>query len=414
MRRPLLRRWFARLAGPACLLAAAVWPAYAQITGPSVKIGVLADMSGLYADLSGPGSVVAARMATEDFGGTVLGKPIEVISADHQNKPDVGASIARSWYDRDGVDVVVDVPVSSVAFAVQEVSRQRNKALLLSASGASDLTGKFCSPVSVQWTYDTYALANTAGAELLKQGGDTWFFITADYAFGYALERDTAALVTAKGGKVLGSVRAPQDTTDFSAYLLRAQSSGAKVIGLANAGGDTITAVKQANEFGITRSGQRIVGLITYISDVHSMGLANAQGLILASAFYWDLTDATRAWSKRFETRTHAEPTMAQAGVYGAITHYLQAIKDAGTDDGPTVVRKMKETPINDFFTQNGRIREDGRVIRDMYLFQVKTPAESKGPWDYYKLLGTVPGDQAFRPLEQGGCPLVAGAARAK
>ena len=390
----------------ACLLA---FPASAQVSDGVVKIGVLVDMSGLYADLAGPGSVVAAQMAVDDFGGTVLGKPIVVVSADHQNKPDIGASIARSWFDRDQVDVVVDVPVSSVALAVQEVTRDRKKVFLISASGASDLTGKACSPTSVHWTYDTYALANTAGAALLKEGGDTWFFLTADYAFGSALERDMTALIKAKGGKILGGVRHPQDTTDFSSFLLQAQSSGARIIAFANAGGDTVNSVKQANEFGIQQKGQRIVGLLTYISDVASMGLANAQGLILASAFYWDMDDETRAWTKRYQARLNKVPTMAQAGTYGAVLHYLKAIQAAGTDDGPTVVRKMKELPINDFFTKNGRIREDGRVIRDMYLFQVKTPAESKYRFDFYKLLDTVPGDQAFRPMNEGGCPMVAG-----
>jgi branched-chain amino acid transport system substrate-binding protein len=391
-----------------CLLALPV-TASAQVSDGVVKIGVLVDMSGLYADLAGPGSVVAAQMAVDDFGGTVLGKPIVVISADHQNKPDIGASIARSWFDREQVDVVVDVPVSSVAFAVQEVSRDRAKVFLISASGASDLTGKACSPTSVHWTYDTYALANTAGAALLKDGGDTWFFLTADYAFGYALERDMTALIKAKGGKLVGGVRHPQDTTDFSSFLLQAQSSGARIVAFANAGGDTVNSVKQANEFGIQQKGQRIVGLLTYISDVNSMGLANAQGLILASAFYWDMDDETRAWTKRYQARLNKVPTMAQAGTYGAVLHYLKAIQAAGTDDGLTVVQKMKELPINDFFTKNGRIREDGRVIRNMYLFQVKAPAESKYRFDFYKLLDTVPGDQAFRPMKEGGCPMVAG-----
>lgn len=395
------------LAG-AMLLAAPFTAAHAQVSDDVVKIGVLADLSGLYSDLSGIGSVEAAKMAVEDFGGTVLGKKIEVVSADHQNKPDIGADIARRWYDREQVDAIVDVPTSSVAFAVQAVGRDKNKVLLISSSGSSDLTGKSCSPVSVQWTYDTYALANTAGRTLIEQGGNTWFFLTADYAFGYALERDTGALVTALGGKVLGNVRAPQDTKDMSSFLLQAQASGAKVIGLANAGGDTITAVKQANEFGITKGGQKIVGLLTYISDVNSMGLKDAQGLILSSAFYWDMDEATRAWTKRFMARVHKVPTMANAGSYGAVLHYLKAIKKAGTDDGPTVVKTMKEIPVEDFFTKDGKVREDGRVIRNMYVFQVKTPAESKYPFDYYKLLKTVPGDEAFRPLAEGHCPLVA------
>ena len=391
----------------ATLLAAPLTAAHAQVSDDVVKIGVLADLSGLYSDLSGIGSVEAARMAVEDFGGTVLGKKIEVVSADHQNKPDIGADIARRWYDREQVDAIVDVPTSSVAFAVQAVGRDKNKVLLISSSGSSDLTGKSCSPVSVQWTYDTYALANTAGRTLIDQGGNTWFFLTADYAFGYALERDTAALVKSLGGKVVGDVRAPQDTKDMSSFLLQAQASGAKVIGLANAGGDTITSVKQANEFGITKAGQKIVGLLTYISDVNSMGLKDAQGLILSSAFYWDMDEATRAWTKRFMARVHKVPTMANAGSYGAVLHYLKAIKKAGTDDGPTVVKTMKEIPVEDFFTKDGKVREDGRVIRNMYVFQVKTPAESKYPYDFYKLLKTVPGDEAFRPLAEGHCPLV-------
>jgi len=380
---------------------------HTQLSKEGVKIGVLADMSGLYSDLSGIGSVVAAQMAAEDFGGTVLGKKIEIIAADHQNKPDIGANIARKWIDRQGVDAIADVPVSSIAFAVQQIAKEKNRVLLISSSGSSDLTGKACSPVSVHWTYDTYALAKTAGKATIEQGGDTWFFITADYAFGHALERDTTAIVQAQSGKVLGSVRHPQDTLDFSSYLLRAQASKAKVIGLANAGGDTINSVKQANEFGIVGP-QKIVGLLTYISDVHSMGLKNAKDLIVASAFYWDLSDETRAWSKRFMDRAKKVPTMANAGTYGAVLHYLKAIEEAGTDEAKAVVQKMKEIPINDFFTKGGRVREDGRVIRNMYLFQVKTPEESKYAYDYYKLLKTVAGDEAFRPIEQGGCRMIA------
>ena len=381
--------------------------AHGQLSKEVVKIGILADMSGLYSDLSGIGSVVAAQMAAADFGGTVLGKKIEIIAADHQNKPDIGANIARKWIDRQGVDAIADVPVSSIAFAVQQIAKEKNRVLLISSSGSSDLTGKACSPVSVHWTYDTYALAKTAGKATIEQGGDTWFFITADYAFGHALERDTTAIVQAQSGKVLGSVRHPQDTLDFSSYLLRAQASKAKVIGLANAGGDTINSVKQANEFGIVGP-QKIVGLLTYISDVHSMGLKNAKDLIVASAFYWDLSDETRAWSKRFMDRAKKVPTMANAGTYGAVLHYLKAIEEAGTDEAKAVVQKMKEIPVNDFFTKGGRVREDGRVIRNMYLFQVKSPKESKYAYDYYKLLKTVAGDEAFRPIEQGGCRMIA------
>ena len=397
---------FATSAAAALLLL--VPCAHAQISGDTVKLGVLADMSGLYSDLSGIGSVVATQMAAEDFGGTVLGKKIEVVSADHQNKPDIGSNIAREWIDQQGVDAIVDVPVSSIAFAVQQIAKERNRVLLISSSGSSDLTGKSCSPTSVHWTYDTYALAETAGKAMIQQGGDSWFFITADYAFGHALERDTAAIVKANGGTVVGAVRHPQDTADLSSFLFQAQTSKAKVIGLANAGGDTINSIKQANEFGIIRGGQKMIGLLTYISDVHGMGLQYAKGLILASAFYWDLTDETRAWTRRFMERSKKIPTMANAGAYGATLHYLKAIKEAGTDEAQAVVRKMKEIPVNDFFTKGGSVREDGRVIRSMYLFQVKSPEESKYPYDYYKLLNTVPGEQAFRPLAEGGCPMIA------
>ncbi len=366
---------FAGLAAALTMSAAA----QAQISGDVVKIGVMNDMSGLYSDISGPGSVEAAKMAVADFGGTVAGKKIEVVSADHQNKPDVGASIARQWYDNDGVDVIVDVPTSSVALAVQDLARSKKKAFLISGAAASDLTGKACGPTSVHWTYDTVALANGTGSAVVKAGGDTWFFITADYAFGHALERDTAAVVKANGGKVLGDVNVPLNTADFSSYLLQAQASKAKIIGLANAGGDTINSIKQASEFGIVAGGQKLAGLLVFITDIHSLGLKTAQGLQLTEAFYWDQNDATRAWSKRFLDKMKREPSMVQAGVYGAVTHYLNAIKATGSDDGLTVVNKMKATPVNDFMTKNGKIREDGRLVRDMYLYEVKKPEESKG-----------------------------------
>ena len=382
----------------------------AQVSDGVVKIGVLTDMTGLYSDLSGRGSVAAAQMAVEDFGGKVMGKRIEVVAADHQNKPDVGASIARRWFDLERVDAIADVPTSSVAFAVQEIARQKNRALLISSSGSSDLTGKACSPFSVHWTYDTYALSHAVGNALLKRGADTWFFLTADYAFGLALEKDARAVVEAGGGKVLGSVRHPQDTSDFSSFLLQAQSSKAKIVALANAGGDTVNSIKQAQEFGITPK-QQIVGLLTYISDVHSLGLQNAQGLLLASAFYWDMNEETRAWAKRFIARVNKVPTMANAGVYGAVLHYLKAIEAAKTDQASVVVSTMKKIPVNDFFTKNGSVREDGRVMRNLYLFQVKTPGESKYKYDYYKLLDTIPAEKAFRPLSEGNCPLVKKAA---
>ena len=384
-------------------------PAWAQMSGDAVKIGVLNDMSGLYADISGPGSVEAARMAIADFGGSVNGKKIELVSADHQNKPDVGSAIANQWFGNDGVDAIVDVPTSSVALAVQEVARNKSKVFLISGAAASDLTGKACSATSVHWTYDTVALANGTGSAVVKAGGDTWFFITADYAFGHALERDTAKVVEDNGGKVLGKVRVPLNSPDFSSFLLQAQSSKAKIIGLANAGGDTINSIKQAGEFGIVEGGQKLAGLLVFISDIHSLGLQTAHGLQLTEAFYWDQNDATRAWSKRFFDKMKREPTMVQAGVYGAIMHYLAAIKATGSDDGPTVVKQMKATPVNDFMTKNGKIREDGTLVRDMYLFEVKKPSESKGAWDYYKQIAVIPGEEAFRLPGPNQCPLVKG-----
>jgi branched-chain amino acid transport system substrate-binding protein len=381
--------------------------AQAQISDDVVKIGVLSDMSGLYSDLAGQGSVIAAQMAVKDFGGTVAGKPIQIVSADHLNKPDVGSAIARQWFDQDKVDAIADVPTSSVALAVQDIAKERGKVFLISGAGSSDLTNKSCSPTGVHWTYDTYALAQGTGGALVAQGGNSWFFITADYAFGHALESDATAVIKAAGGKVLGSANVPLNTADFSSYLLQAQTSKAKVIGLANAGGDTINSIKQAAEFGITAGGQQLAGLLIFISDVHSLGLKVAQGLVLTESFYWDQNDETRAWSKRFMAEAKKVPTMVQAGVYGAVTHYLKAIEAAKSDDGKTVVAKMKEMPINDFMTKNGKIREDGRVIRDMYLFQVKTPAESKGEYDYYKQLAVIPGDVAARPLSASECPLV-------
>jgi len=383
--------------------------ASAQMSGDVVKIGVLNDMSGLYADITGPGSAEAARMAIADFGGSINGKNIELISADHQNKPDVGSAIANQWFGNDGVDAIVDVPTSSVALAVQEVARNKSKVFLISGAAASDLTGKACSPTSIHWTYDTVALANGTGSAVVKAGGDTWFFITADYAFGHALERDTAKVVEETGGKVLGKVRAPLNTADFSSFLLQAQASKAKIIGLANAGGDTINSIKQAAEFGIVEGGQKLAGLLVFISDIHSLGLQTANGLQLTEAFYWDQNDATRAWSKRFFDRMKRQPTMVQAGVYGAITHYLAAIKATGSDDGPTVVKQMKATPVNDFMTKNGKIREDGTLVRDMYLFEVKKPSESKGAWDYYKQIAVIPGEEAFKLPGPNQCPLVKG-----
>jgi len=379
--------------------------AAAQSGGP-VKIGVLNDMSSLYADIGGKGSVEAAKMAAEDAG-NVLGQPVQVIFADHQNKPDVGTAIARQWYDTEGVDVITDVPNSGVALGVNEVSREKKKLGLFVGPATSDLTGPKCSPYAAAWVYDTYALAHVTGSAVVKSGGDTWFFVTADYAFGHALERDTAAVVEASGGKVLGTVNVPLNNADFSSFLLQAQSSKAKIIGLANAGGDTINSIKQGAEFGIVEGGQKFAGLLIFITDVHSLGLKTAQGLQLSGPFYHDMNDETRAFSKRFEQRMGHPPSFTQAGVYSAMHHYLNAVKALNSKDPDKVMAKMRETPINDFMTKNGKLREDGRVIRDFYLFEVKKPSESKGEWDLFKLIQTVPGDQAFRPLDKGDCPLV-------
>jgi branched-chain amino acid transport system substrate-binding protein len=400
-----------RLLAAAAFFMLAGGAAHADMSGGVVKIGVLNDMSGLYADLSGQGSVVAAQMAVEAFGGSVGGAKIEIIGADHQNKADIGSNIARQWFDVNGVDVIVDVPTSSVALAVSDVAREKNKVLLVSGAAASDLTGPKCSPNTVHWTYDTWALANGTGKSVVQTGGDTWFFITADYAFGHALERDTTAVIKANGGKVLGAVRHPLNTADFSSFLLQAQSSGAKVIGLANAGGDTTNAIKQAAEFGIVQGGQSLAGLLVFITDVHALGLQTAQGLVLTEAFYWDANEATRKFSEEFAKRDRGiHPTMVHAGVYSAVLHYLKAVKALGSDtDGAAVVAKMKGMPTDDPLFGKGMIRVDGRHIHPMYLFEVKKPEESKGEWDYYKLRATIPADEAFRPLNQGGCPLVKG-----
>ena len=391
--------------------ALACGTAYAQTADDVTKIGVLNDMSGLYSDITGPGSVVAAKMAVEDFGAAQKGMKVEIVSADHQNKPDVGTNIARTWIDVDKVDVIVDVPTSSVALAISEVVREKNKVFLVSGAAASDLTGAKCSPNTIHWTYDTWALANGTGKALVKTGGDSWFFLTADYAFGHALERDTAATVEASGGKVLGKIRHPLNTSDFSSYLLQAQSSKAKVIGLANAGGDTINSIKQGAEFGIVKAGQNFAGLLVFISDVHALGLATAQGLVLTESWYWDMNDANREFAKKFAPANKGKyPTMVQAGVYSAVTHYLKSVEALKNDeDGKAVVAKMKQTPTDDKLFGKGTIRADGRKIHDMYLFEVKKPEESKYPWDYYKVRATIPAAEAFRPLKDGGCPLVSG-----
>ena len=386
--------------------ALAAHGAHAQISDDVVKIGVLNDQTGLYADLGGPGSVVSAKMAVEDFGGKVLGKPIEIVSGDHQNKSDVGAAIAREWFDVGKVDLAIGFDHSAVALAVSQLAAEKNRIAIAGAVGSTAFTGKSCTPTEASWIYDSYALTTSLAKAVVAEGRDSWFFLTVDYTFGHSLEADATAAVKAAGGKVLGSVRHPLNTADFSSYLLQAQASGAKVVAFANGGGDMVNATKQANEFGLTKN-QNIVSLLVFISDVHSMQLQAAQGLKFVTAFYWDRNEETRAWSKRFFEKFGRMPTMPQAAVYSAITHYLGSVKEAGTDEAKAVMAKMRERPVNDFYVKNGHLRADGRLVHDMYLAQVKTPAESKGPWDYYKILATIPGDQAFRSLADGGCPLV-------
>jgi len=390
----------------ASLLLATATTALAQ-TAPPLKLGAILDMSGLYADITGPGSETAAKMAAEDFGGTVLGRKIEIIAADHLNKADLSASIARDMLDNQGVEAIIDVAASATALAAGEIAKARGKIIIFNGPGSIRLSNEACGPYTVHYVFDTFAQANTTGLAAVKQGLDTWFFLTADYAFGQDLEKDTTNVVVKAGGKVVGGVKHPLNTSDFSSFLLQAQSSKAKVIGLANAGGDTINAIKQAAEFGLTKSGQKLSPLLAFVTDIDSVGLQTAQGLLLTEAFYWDLNDDTRAFSKRFMERTKRVPTSAQAGVYSSVTHYLKAVKTAGTTDAAAVIKIMKDTPIDDFFAKNGRIRQDGRMVHDMYLFEVKTPAESKGRWDDYKLIATVPGEEAFQPLAQSRCPLV-------
>ena len=383
--------------------------AQAQYTDGTIRIGVLNDMSGTYSDLSGRGSLIAARMAIEDFGAAAKGMKVEIVGADHQNKPDVGSNIVRKWIDTGKVDVIVDVPTSSVALAVNEIVRDKNKVFLVSGGATSDLTGAKCTPNTIHWTYDTWALANGTGQAIVKTGGDTWFFLTANYAFGLALERDTAAVVVKNGGKVLGRVRHPFPATDFSSFLLQAQASKAKIIGLANAGADTVNSIKQASEFGIVRGGQKLAALLAFITDVHALGLETSQGLIMTEAWYWDLNDANREFAKKFAPQNKGiYPTMVHAGVYSAVTHYLKAVEALKSDaDGKAVVAKMKELPTDDKLFGKGTVRADGRKIHPMYLLEVKKPTESKGPWDYFKVRATIPADEAFRPLSEGGCPLV-------
>lgn len=398
------------LAGAAALsLTFAAGAVSAQISGDVVKIGVLTDMTSLYSDINGMGAVEATLMAVEDFGGSVLGKPIEVVYADNQNKPDVGLTVGGRWFDVDGVDVIVGAAASSVSLAIQTLAGDRNKVFLATDPASSDITGKACNADTVHWVYDTVALSNGTGSAVVQAGGDTWYFLTADYAFGYALERDVTAVVEAAGGRVLGGVRHPLNTSDFSSFILQAQSSGAKIVGLANAGGDTINSIKQAAEFGVVQAGQNLAGLLVFVSDIHSLGLESAQGLQLTEAFYWDMNEDTRAWSERWGDRfNNRRPTSIQAGYYSSVMHYLKAVEALGTDEpGDKVVAKMKEMPTDDPLFGKGHIRVDGRKMHDMYLFEVKSPSESTGPWDYYNLIQTIPAEKAFRPLDQGGCHLV-------
>jgi branched-chain amino acid transport system substrate-binding protein len=391
--------------------AIAAWggSASAQVSGDVVKVGVATDMASLYSDINGPGAVVAAQMAIDDFGGSVLGKKIELVTGDIQNKADVAATMAGRWYDSDGVDMIMGAGASSSSIAIEGIAGQKKKVFLAVDPASSDITGKLCNPYTVHWVYDTAALANGTGSAVVKAGGKTWFFLTVDYAFGHALQRDVSAVVTKAGGKVLGEVRHPLNTNDFSSFLLQAQSSKAQVIGLANAGGDTINSIKQAAEFGIVKGGQKLAGLLIFVSDIHSLGLERAQGLSFTEAFYWDLNDKTRAFSKRFGEKFKGRmPTMIQAGFYSATLAYLNAVKATGTDDADKVMAQLKSGPWEDPVFGKSWIRPDGRNMHDMYLFEVKKPSESKGPWDYYKLVSKIPAEEAFRPLDQGNCPMVA------
>ena len=391
----------------AAALCLAAGSAAAQISDNAVKIGVLTDLSGAYSDLAGTGSVEAVKMAVEDF--KAKNKPafaVEVVAADHQNKGDIASNKAREWFDRDKVDMIADMVTTSTALAAMKVAKEKNRIAIMSGPASTRITNEDCNDVTVHWTYDTYALANGTAKAVVKQGGKTWFFLTADYAFGQSLEKDAADVVKANGGTVLGSVRHPFPGTDFSSFLLKAQASGAQVIGLANAGTDTTNSIKQAAEFGVTPK-QSLAGLLMFITDIHSLGLKATQGMYLTEAFYWDRNDETRAWSKRFFDRHKRMPTMVQAGLYSAVTHYLNAVKAAGTDDTPKVMAQMKKTRINDFFAKNGYIRDDGRMVHDMYLMQVKKPEESKYPWDYYNVRQTIPAEEAAQPLSLSKCPLI-------
>jgi len=382
-------------------------PAVAQDQKP-LKIGVITDLNSVYSDIGGKGNVEATKMAIEDFGGQMFGKPIEMVSAD-ATKADVAVTFARKWWESEGVDTIIDMPTSATALAVMEISKQLEKLLIVTDAASSEITGKSCSPYTVHWTYDTYSNAQTVGKAIVKQGGDSWFFVTVDYAFGHAIEKDVSGVVTGAGGKVVGQVRHPLNSPDFSSYLLQAQQSKAKIIGMANGGGDTINLIKQAGEFGIVAGGQKLAGIVMFISDIHSLGLKTAQGLTITEGYYWDKDDLSREFGKKFFARMNRMPTMNQASTYSATMHYLKAVKAAGTRDTKAVLAKMRETPVKDYFTQNGKLREDGRMVHSMLLLEVKKPEESKYPWDYYKVIAELPGDEVFRPMKDGGCPLVAG-----
>jgi branched-chain amino acid transport system substrate-binding protein len=397
-----------RFVHSAALASALLWPlvGQAQISDNLVKIGILNDQSGLYADFGGKWSYEAAKMAVEDFGGKVLNAPVEVVTADHQNKPDVASTVARQWYDVEKVDAIMELTTSSVALAIQQLTKEKKKINMITGAASTDLTGKACSPYGFHWAYDNRALAVGTGGALVEKGGDTWFFITADYAFGHSLEAETGRYVQSKGGKVVGAVRHPLSASDFSSFLLQAQASKAKVIGLANAGLDTSNAIKQAAEFGIVQGGQRLAALLFTLAEVHGLGLQASQGLVLTEGYYWDLDDQDRAFAKRFQERTGRMPNMVHAGTYSAVAQYLKAIQAAGTDDADAVAKKLHEMPVNDFFAKNGKVLPNGRMIHDMYLFEVKKPSESKGPWDYYKHLSTISGEQAFATAKESGCPM--------
>jgi branched-chain amino acid transport system substrate-binding protein len=405
--REMLVRAIPALVSATLLLGAGIVDVSAQQPVAPLKIGVLTDLSSVYSDIGGLGNIEATKMAIEDFGGVMFGKPIELVSADVLNKADVAASYARKWWESDGVDMIIDLPTSATALAVMELSKQDEKIVIITDAASSDITGKSCSPYTAHWTYDTYANSHTVAGAIVKNGGDSWFFITADYVFGHSIERDASEVVKAAGGKVLGSAKHPLNALEFSSQVLQAQASKAKIIGLANAGGDTINAIKQGGEFGIVAGGQNFAAIVMFISDVHSLGLQRAQGLMVTEAYYWDLNDKTRDFGRRFFERMKRMPTMNQAATYSATLHYLKAVQASGTRETKAVMTKMRETPVRDVFTDNGVLREDGRMVHSMFLFQVKSPEESSGPWDYYKLLAEVPGDQAFRPLKDGGCHLV-------